>query len=94
MYTNSYVYIYITYYILLCLLRWLLLILYLSILETVEHEAELRQKNDMTRVKAEMKARGEMERDNRDIILEQIRLKAVERRKTILESITLEPYSL
>ena len=57
--------------------------------ETVEHEAELREKSEMSRVKAEMRARGEMERDNRDIILEQIRLKAVERRKTILESIQL-----
>ena len=34
-----------------------------------------------------MKARGEMERENRDVILEQIRVKAAERRKTILESI-------
>ncbi|KAK2150461.1 hypothetical protein LSH36_404g02037 [Paralvinella palmiformis] len=55
--------------------------------KTLEHEAELREKTELARVKAEMKARGEMERENRDVILEQIRVKASERRKTILESI-------
>ena len=56
-------------------------------IETVEHEAELRKLNDLARVKAEIKAKAEMERDNRDVILEQIRVKAIERRRTILESI-------
>ena len=53
----------------------------------MEHEAELRKVNDLARVKAEIKAKAEMERDNRDIILEKIRVKAIERRRTILESI-------
>jgi len=55
--------------------------------ETVEHEAELRHKNEMLRVEAEMKGRAQMERENKDINLEKIRLKAAERRKTVLESI-------
>ncbi|KAK2183460.1 hypothetical protein NP493_312g07014 [Ridgeia piscesae] len=55
--------------------------------KTVEHESELRKQNDLARVKAEIKAKAEMERDNRDVILEQIRVKALERRRTILESI-------
>lgn len=55
--------------------------------ETVEHEAELKHKNNMMKVEAEMKARGHLERENRDINLEQIRVKAAERRKTVLESI-------
>ena len=56
--------------------------------ETIEHEAELRHKNEMAKVEAEANARGKVERENRDINLEQIRLKAQERRKTILESIS------
>ena len=53
----------------------------------MEYEAELRFKNDMKRVEAEMKAKAKVERENRDISLEQIRVKAAERRKTVLESI-------
>ena len=48
---------------------------------------ELKHKHDMSKVEAEMRARGHVERENRDIIMEQIRLKAAERRKTVLESI-------
>ncbi|XP_059360371.1 ATPase family AAA domain-containing protein 3-like [Carassius carassius] len=54
---------------------------------TVEHEMELRHKNEMLRVEAESKARGRVERENADIIREQIRLKAAEHRQTVLESI-------
>ena len=53
----------------------------------MEQEAELRHKNEMLKVEAEMKARGRVERENKDITLEQIRVTAAERRKTILESI-------
>jgi ATPase family AAA domain-containing protein 3A/B len=53
----------------------------------MEQEADLRHKNDMKRIEAEMKAKAVVERENKDITLEQIRLKAAERRKTILESI-------
>lgn len=48
---------------------------------------ELRFKTDMSRVEAEAKAKAKAERENRDIILEQIKLKASEKRTTILESI-------
>lgn len=48
---------------------------------------ELRHKNDMLRVEAEARARAKAERENADIIREQIRLKAAEHRQTILESI-------
>jgi len=55
--------------------------------ETVEHEAELRRKNDLVKIEAEARARAQNERENRDIVMEKIRLKAAERRKTLLESI-------
>lgn len=48
---------------------------------------ELRHKNEMLRIEAESKARGRVERENADIIREQIRLKAAEHRQTVLESI-------
>ncbi|XP_028343795.1 ATPase family AAA domain-containing protein 3 isoform X3 [Physeter macrocephalus] len=54
---------------------------------TVEREMELRHKNELLRVEAEARARAKAERDNADITREQIRLKAAERRQTILESI-------
>jgi len=55
--------------------------------ETVEHESELRRKNDLVKIEAEARARAQNERENRDIVMEKIRLKAAERRKTLLESI-------
>ncbi|KAG9260715.1 ATPase family AAA domain-containing protein 3A [Astyanax mexicanus] len=54
---------------------------------TIEHEMELRHKNEMLRVEAEAKARARVERENADIIREQIRLKAAEHRQTVLDSI-------
>ncbi|XP_068598998.1 ATPase family AAA domain containing 3 [Brachionichthys hirsutus] len=54
---------------------------------TVEHEMELRHKNELLRIEAESKARARVERENADIIREQIRLKAAEHRQTVLESI-------
>lgn len=56
-------------------------------LATLEHEFELRRKNEQARIEAEMKARGQMERENIDLIKEQIKLKAQEKRDTVLESI-------
>lgn len=53
---------------------------------TVEREMELRHRNEMLRVEAEARARAKAERENADIIREQIRLQAAERRQTILES--------
>lgn len=54
---------------------------------TIEHEMELRNKNEMKRIEAELTAKAKIERENRDIRLEQIRLKASENRVTVLESI-------
>merc|ERR1712168_487251 len=39
--------------------------------KTMEYDAELRHKNDMKRIEAEVRAKGKMERENRDVILEQ-----------------------
>ena len=55
--------------------------------ETIEHEMEMKHKHEMSQVEAKMRAKGKVERENRDINLEQIRLKAAEKRKTVLESI-------
>lgn len=54
---------------------------------TIEHEMDLRHKNEMKRVEAELKAKAKVDRENRDINLEKIRLKASENRITVLESI-------
>ncbi|MBN3322029.1 ATD3A protein, partial [Atractosteus spatula] len=54
---------------------------------TIEHEMELRHKNEMLRIEAEARSRAKVERENADIIREQIRLKAAEHRQTVLESI-------
>lgn len=54
---------------------------------TVEHEMQLRANLEMKKIQAEMEAKAKADRENRDINLEQIRLKAVENRATILESI-------
>ena len=55
--------------------------------KSVEHEMELRQKNDLKRVEAKMRAKAKVDRENRDIHLEQIKLQAAEHRATVLESI-------
>lgn len=68
-------------------LRFLFLFFPLCCLATIEHEMELRHKNELLRVEAESKARAKVERENADIIREQIRLKAAEHRQTVLESI-------
>merc|ERR1719419_1024373 len=54
---------------------------------TIEHEMEARAKADMKRIEAETKAKAKVERENQDLYLEQIRLKAKEHRGTVLESI-------
>ncbi|XP_060517435.1 ATPase family AAA domain-containing protein 3A homolog [Cylas formicarius] len=54
---------------------------------TIEHEMDLRHKNEMKRVEAELKAKAKVDRENRDLTLEQIRIKAQENRVTVLESI-------
>lgn len=54
---------------------------------TIEHEMDLREKNKMKLLEAELRAKAKVERENRDLTLEQIRLKAQESRITVLESI-------
>lgn len=55
--------------------------------QTFEHEMELREKNKMKLLEAELRAKAKVDRENRDLNLEQIRLKAQESRVTVLESI-------
>merc|ERR1719187_899597 len=55
---------------------------------TLEHEMELRAKADMKRIEAEMVAKAKVERENQDLTLEQIRLRAKEHRTTVMEGIT------
>lgn len=55
--------------------------------KTAEQEAELKHQYEMKRLQAELKGKAQVERENRDIYLEQIKLKAQEQRQTILESI-------
>lgn len=54
---------------------------------TIEHEMDLRHQNEMKRVEAEVKAKAKVDRENRDLTLEQIRLKAEQHRITVLEGI-------
>lgn len=56
----------------------------------MEHEFELRRKNDISRIEAEMRGKAKADRENQDLIKEQLRLKAQERRQTVLESIKYE----
>lgn len=55
--------------------------------QTIEHEMDLREKNKMKLLEAELRAKAKVDRENRDLTLEQIRLKAQENRVTVLESI-------
>ncbi|PRD24208.1 UNVERIFIED_CONTAM: atad3 [Trichonephila clavipes] len=54
---------------------------------TLEREMEIRNQTDMKRIEAEMRAKAKVDRENQDLYLEQIRLKAAESRVTVLESI-------
>ncbi|XP_012270642.1 ATPase family AAA domain-containing protein 3A homolog [Orussus abietinus] len=54
---------------------------------TIEHEMDLRHKNEMRKLDAELRAKAKIDRENQDLNLEQIRLKASENRVTVLESI-------
>uniref|UniRef100_A0A2P2HWM6 ATPase family AAA domain-containing protein 3-like n=1 Tax=Hirondellea gigas TaxID=1518452 RepID=A0A2P2HWM6_9CRUS len=54
---------------------------------TLEHELEKRAQMDIKRIEQEVLSKGKVERDNHDLTLEQIRLKAKEDRETRMESI-------
>ncbi|KAL4221828.1 ATPase AAA domain-containing protein 3-A [Mactra antiquata] len=54
---------------------------------TMDYQADLNHKNDMKRIEAELRGKAKIDRENQDIMKEQIRLRAQEDRKTRLESI-------
>lgn len=61
---------------------------------TIEHEMDLRHKNEMKKLEAEIKAKAKIDRENQDLNLEKIRVKASEKRVTVLESIKLVKISI
>lgn len=54
---------------------------------TIEKEMEIRAAADAKRIEAEIRGKAAAERENREIRLEQLRTKATEDRKTLIESI-------
>ena len=56
-------------------------------LGSIEYAEQVRHQYDMKRLEAELKGKAQIERENREIYLEQIKLKSEEQRKTVLESI-------
>lgn len=55
---------------------------------TAEHEAELRMRTELAKAKAEADGRIRQERENHDLILEKVRLEAIEKRDTVLKAIS------
>ncbi|TMW52050.1 hypothetical protein DOY81_002830 [Sarcophaga bullata] len=55
--------------------------------QTIEHEIEMKEKNRLKLLEHEMRVKAKVDRENRDINLEQIRLRAQEQRTTVLEGI-------
>ncbi|EDW66655.1 ATPase family AAA domain-containing protein 3A homolog [Drosophila novamexicana] len=55
--------------------------------QTIEHEIEMKEKNRLKLLEHELRAKARVDRENRDINLEKIRLKAQEHRTTVLEGI-------
>lgn len=55
--------------------------------QTIEHEIEMKEKNRLKLLEHEMRTKAKVDRENRDLTLEQIRLKARENRVTVLEGI-------
>ncbi|XP_051163159.1 ATPase family AAA domain-containing protein 3A homolog [Leptopilina boulardi] len=54
---------------------------------TIEHEMDLKHKNEMKKLDAKLRAQAKIDRENQDLNLEKIRLQAAEKRTTVLESI-------
>ncbi|KRZ33212.1 ATPase family AAA domain-containing protein 3 [Trichinella pseudospiralis] len=54
---------------------------------TIEEELKLKHQYDVQRVEQEARARAAVERENREIYLEQLRVREKERRTTVLEAI-------
>lgn len=55
--------------------------------DTVEYELRRREEVDLKKLEAEMRAKAKVDRENQDLTLEQIKLRATEDRKTKLDSI-------
>ncbi|XP_065363366.1 ATPase family AAA domain-containing protein 3A homolog [Calliphora vicina] len=55
--------------------------------QTIEHEIEMKEKNRLKLLEHEMRVKAKVDRENRDINLEQIRLRAQEQRTTVMEGI-------
>lgn len=55
--------------------------------KTAEYEAELRTKTELAKAEAESNGRIKQERMNHDLILEKLRMEAVERRDTVLKAV-------
>ena len=55
--------------------------------KTAEHEANLRTKTELAKVKAETEGRIRQERENHDLILDKLRQEAAENRDTVLKGI-------
>ncbi|XP_055377377.1 ATPase family AAA domain-containing protein 3A homolog [Condylostylus longicornis] len=55
--------------------------------QTIEHEIEMKEKNRLKILEHELRAKAKIDRENRDLTLEQIRLRAQENRTTVLEGI-------
>ena len=56
--------------------------------KTAEIEADLRTKTELAKTRAEAEGRILQERQNHDLILEKVRLEAVEQRDTVLKAIS------
>ena len=54
---------------------------------TLDYENNLKLEADLNKIKAKTYAKGDVERQNKDLTLDQIKLRELERRKTIIESI-------
>ena len=55
--------------------------------KTAEHEAGLRQKTELAKARAETEGRIRQERENHDLILEKVRLEALEKKETMLQAV-------
>lgn len=55
--------------------------------KTAEYEAELRTKTELAKTMAEADGRIKQERQNHDLILEKVKLEAIEKRDTVLKAI-------
>jgi ATPase family AAA domain-containing protein 3A/B len=55
--------------------------------KTAEIEAELRTKTELAKARAEAEGRIRQERENHDLIMDKVRLEAVEKRDTVLKAV-------